>query len=127
MLFRLLAVAFGLAVSVTAAMAADFQKFDMAAFEAANKAGRSVLIHVHADWCPTCRAQQGPLKSITESLDFKDVTAFVIDYDGQLEARKLLKVTKQSTIIVYKGGAEVARSTGETKPDALETIARSAL
>ncbi len=40
-----------------AGLAAAGTSFTPAAFEAAEKAGKPILIDVTAPWCPTCRAQ----------------------------------------------------------------------
>src|SRR3990172_11668611 len=49
------AVAFIL-ISVSA-QAAGLQPFDAKAFQAAQASGKPVLVEIHADWCPTCKAQ----------------------------------------------------------------------
>ncbi|MDX2308180.1 MAG: thioredoxin family protein [Hyphomicrobium sp.] len=116
-----------LAFSTGMALASEFTKFDPATFAEAQKSGKSIVIHVHADWCPTCKAQVGPLKTLAASPDFKNVVAMTIDYDGQAEARKMLNITKQSTIIAFKGSTETARATGVTNAEAIEKLARSAL
>jgi thioredoxin 1 len=36
--------------------------YDPASFAAAQKAGQSILIHITAPWCPTCKAQK-PIRS----------------------------------------------------------------
>ena len=40
-----------------AAFAAETIAYTPAAFDAAQKAGRSILVEIHATWCPTCKAQ----------------------------------------------------------------------
>jgi len=37
--------------------AAEKMDYTPAAFEAAQKAGKSILVEIHATWCPTCKAQ----------------------------------------------------------------------
>jgi hypothetical protein len=37
------------------------------------------------------------------------------------------KVQRQSTLIVFKGEREMARSTGDTKPDSIAAMLRKAL
>jgi hypothetical protein len=48
----------GVTLVVTpAAFAAETIAYTPAAFDAAQKAGRSMLVEIHATWCPTCKAQ----------------------------------------------------------------------
>jgi len=101
--------------------------FDAAAFDQAQKSGKPILIAVHADWCPTCRAQDPLLTELLQKPEFKDFAAFRVDYDGQKDAVKRFKVPMQSTLIVFKGGKEVGRSTGETRKDALAALMQKAL
>ncbi len=58
---------------------------------------------------------------------FKDMAVFEVDFDSQKDALRMLNVQKQSTLIVYKGGKEVARSTGETTKAAIEGLLAKAL
>lgn len=39
---------------------------------------------------------------------------FVADFDTEAALKKQLNVTMQSTLVVFKAGKEVARSTGQT-------------
>lgn len=127
MLSRLLIATATLVMSASLAWAGSFAKFDQSAFDAAQKAGKSIVLHVHADWCPTCKAQQGPLNTLAAGPDFRDVVTMTIDFDAQAGVRKTFNVQKQSTIIAFKGGKEVGRATGETNPDAIEKLVRTAL
>lgn len=101
--------------------------FDAAAFDQAQKSGKPILIAVHADWCPTCRAQDPLLTELLQKPEFKNFTAFRVDYDSQKVAVKRFRVPMQSTLIVFKGDKEVGRSTGETRKDALAALMQKAL
>ena len=57
----------------------------------------------------------------------KDVTLFVADYDKEKDLKKALRVSSQSTFVVFKGGKEVARSTGQTKKEDLAATFAKAL
>lgn len=101
--------------------------FDQARFAAAQAAGKPLAVVFHADWCPTCRAQAPVLSTLTRSAGLQSLTLFVADFDTQTALKKSLGVTKQSTVVVFKGQREVARSTGDTQSPALESLLRKAV
>ena len=90
------------------ASAVDNKPFDQKAFEAAQAAGKPILVEVHAPWCPVCKAQEPKVKAHLNGAH-KNVVAFKVDYDSNMALRKELKVDKQSTLILYQGMKEVAR------------------
>jgi thioredoxin 1 len=114
-----------LALLSALAMAAEVP-FSQAKLDASLAAGQPVAVVFHADWCPTCRAQAPVLKALAESADLKAVTVYVADFDSEKLLKKSLGVTKQSTIVVFKQGREVARSTGDTQQDRLAALLRRA-
>lgn len=122
---RLFALAcFGL-VSL-AAQALEIQPYTPTALSAAQQAGKPVALHFHADWCPTCRAQEKSFQALKADKEL-DLTLLVVDYDKERELKKQLRVLAQSTVIVYKGSKETARSGGETDAAKLKAVLKSAL
>lgn len=117
----LMAVVFisGLA-TVAPAFAADSRAFDAKAFEAAQAAGKPILVEVTAPWCPTCKAQKPILSGLAQKSKFKDLVTFEIDFDTQKELLRKFNVRMQSTLISYKGATEVGRSTGDTNAASIE-------
>lgn len=113
-------------VSLTAAVAAE-KPFTPDAFAAAQGAGKSVIVHVYAPWCPTCRAQEPIVQKLEADPKFAGVETFRVDFDSQKEALKALKANRQSTIIIFKGDREVGRSLGETNPKAIADLLDKAL
>ena len=101
--------------------------FDQAQFDAARAAGKPVAVVFHADWCPTCRAQAPVLKQLSESGDLQQLTIFVADFDAEKALKRALRVSKQSTVVVFKGGKEAARSTGDTEPGSLSALLHHAV
>ena len=89
--------------------------------------GEAFAVVFHADWCPTCRAQAPLLKELADSPALKRLTLLIANFDTELEARKAMNVTKQSTIIVFRNGQEIARSTGDTDRLSLATLLRAAV
>lgn len=108
--------------SIMPAIAAEPQEFDQKAFEAAQTAGKSVLVDVSAPWCPTCKAQKPILSSLAKDPRFKDIVVFQVDFDTQKDVLRKFDVRMQSTLICYKGTKEVGRSTGDTNPASIEAL-----
>lgn len=124
-------LALGFAVAATAAIGQTAggpkAKFTQAAFEAAQAAGKPILVDVTAPWCPTCRTQAPIINSLLAKPEFKNMAVFQVDFDSQKDALKALNVRSQSTLITFKGKAEVSRTSGETKADAIEKQLKAAI
>ncbi len=117
-----------LALMIPLATAAAAEKpFTQDAFAAAQGAGKPIVVHVYAPWCPTCRTQEPIIHKLEADPNFSGVDAFRVDFDSQKDAVRALKATAQSTIIVFKGGKEVGRSVGETNPSAISDLLGKAL
>ena len=108
------------------ALAAE-DAFTQAEFDRLQQQGSPILISIHAEWCPTCRAQAPILKKLLEQEEFKPIHALRVDFDQQKDVVKSFKAIKQSTLIVFKGGKEVDRSLGVTSESAIEGLLRKAL
>ena len=109
---RTLAAAFILAIPF-AALAGELA-YTKAAFDKAVAAGQPVIVDFQASWCPTCKAQKPIVDALLAEPKRKGVTLFAADYDTEAALKKELRVAQQSTFVVYKGGKEVGRSTGQT-------------
>jgi thiol-disulfide isomerase/thioredoxin len=109
------------------AQAAERQKFDPAAFAAAQAAGKSILVDISAPWCPTCKAQKPIIDELTATPETKDLVVFDVDFDTGRDALKLLNARSQSTLIAFKGAKETGRSAGDTNRDSIAALIRSAL
>ncbi len=101
--------------------------FNQAQFDATRIAGKPVAVVFHADWCPTCRAQAPVLKELAKAPELKSMTLYIANFDTEQALKKSLGVTKQSTIVVFRNGREVARSTGDTQQDSLAALLRHAI
>src|SRR5258707_11752506 len=115
-----------LALFSTLALSAEIP-FNQTQFDATRAAGKPVAVVFHADWCPTCRAQAPVLKQLLESKELESVTVFVANFDTENALKRSLRVTQQSTIVVFKDGKESARSTGDTQPDRLSALLHHAI
>jgi thioredoxin 1 len=100
--------------------------FNQTQFDGLNADGKPNIVYFHATWCPTCKVQQPIVDRLAASPEMKDVTIFVADYDKEVALKRAMKVTQQSTFVVFKGGHEVARSTGQTREhDIRNTFAKA--
>jgi thioredoxin 1 len=116
-------LALTIAIAVSAPLAAlDKKPFDAQAFEAAQAAGKPILVEVHAPWCPICKAQAPILANLSSTPKFKDMVRFNIDFDSQKDLLRKFNVQKQSTLIAFKGKQEMARSTGDTNAGSIERL-----
>jgi len=97
------------------------------AFEAAQKAGKSIFIDVSAPWCPTCRTQAPIISKLRKEAKYSKVVVFNVDFDSQKDVLKTLNVRSQSTLIGFKGAKEMKRSAGVTDPMAIEDIFEATL
>jgi peroxiredoxin len=99
--------------------------FNLDQFHASQESGEKILLHFHADWCPTCKAQKKILAQLDSSGLLKQITVYTVDYDKETDFKKEMKVTAQSTFISFFGKVEVERSTGITDADKIKTMLNS--
>ena len=126
--FMLMAAALGIVLlSGAQSEAITKRMFDQNEFQAAQAAGRSILVEVHAPWCPVCKRQRPILAKLGTEPKFKNMISFEIDFDSQKDLVRRLNVQKQSTLIVFKGRKEVARSTGDSNPTSIEELLAKSL
>ena len=117
MITRIVATAL-LVTASAAAFALDIKPYSAQALSAEQQAGKPVALHFHANWCPTCRAQEKVFLQWRGDTSVPG-TLFVVDYDKEKELKKHLGVRTQSTLIVYHGSVEKARLAGDTEADKL--------
>ncbi len=106
---------------------ADFKPFLKADYDSAIKSGGTVVVDFHATWCPTCKKQEPILNEIVNMKGYETVVALKADFDKEKDLKKSLNVSKQSTVIVFKGGKEIGRNTGSTSKDVLKKLIDSGL
>ena len=116
-----------LATIVFPALAATDSAFDQKTFEAAQAAGKSIVLHVAASWCETCQAQRAVLNKLEVDPAYKDYLIITIDYDKEKDVMRSFKVTSRSTLIVFKGATETGRMTGNTKLPVIKALIDKAL
>ena len=112
---------------VAPALATETKTFDQASFAAAQKAGKPILVAIHASWCPTCKAQRPILSELMADPKFKNLVYFVVDFDSQKDVVKNFGVRMQSTLIAFKGATETGRSVGETDRSSIAALLNKTL
>ena len=101
--------------------------YEKSHFDAALAQRGALVVALVADWCTTCGRQEAVVTELLEELRFKDLTLIVADFDREVELRRRLKVVMQGTLVVFKDGSEVARSTGATRKAAIAALFAKAL
>jgi thioredoxin-like negative regulator of GroEL len=107
------------------AQALEIKPYTPAALAQAQAAKAPVALHFHADWCPTCRAQDKTLQALKAESGL-ELTMLTVDYDAEKALKQEFNVRTQSTLLVFRGAQERARSVGETSALALRAALKSA-
>ena len=70
-----------------------------------------VMVDFHAEWCPPCKAMAPALDLVaTEMKDKVKITK--VDVDANPQATQTYGIQAMPTLLMFKGGKEVARKTG---------------
>ena len=104
-----------------------WQTYDEAEFMMAQKKGKTIVVDVYADWCPTCRAQAPILEELRSERQSEDVLFVKVDFDEENAFLRAHRIPRQSTVLVFNGMDEVARSVAETNRSRLRRAVLSAL
>lgn len=108
------------------ASAGPQEAYSPSRFDQLAKEGKPVVVAVHADWCPTCKAQKPIMKELMGRPEYKDVVELTVDFDKDKEALKRFKVAQQSAMVAFKGDKEIGRSVGDTSKAGLEELVKKA-
>lgn len=103
------------------------QPFTEAAFDAAQKAGKPILVDTYATWCQICARQAPIIEKMRAEPKFKQLVIFKVNFDTQKDVMRKFRASVQSTLIAFHGTKEVGRSSGETQPEWIEDLVDKAL
>ena len=101
--------------------------FSDAAFKSAAASGQPVLIEFHADWCPTCRAQEKVVDALVGEAGFSNVIVLRVLFDTEKDLLQRFGVRQQSTLILFKDGQEIGRAVGETSSSGISNLLNQAV
>ncbi len=104
------------------ARASSEAPFTDAAFAAAKAAGKPILVHITATWCPTCAKQRPILSQLFATPAFAGLQVFNVDFDTQKDIVRAMGANMQSTLIVFVGPSEKGRSVGDTDPSSIHAL-----
>ncbi len=119
-------VAILFSIAAVSAHALETAPYSAEALTRAQAGVRPVAVLFHADWCPTCRAQDKAIQALKKESGL-DMTVLVANYDTEKELKRRFRVNSQSTLVVLRGEKETARLVGDTDINRLRAAFQSAL
>jgi thioredoxin 1 len=102
-------------------------KFSQSAFDAAQAAGKSIVVEITAPWCPVCKVQKSEISTLMAKPVYSGVMILDVDFDNQKDIVSKFGARSQSTLIAFKGKTEMRRLVGETKPEVIEDLVKSTI
>jgi thioredoxin-like negative regulator of GroEL len=117
-------LAFAFCATLSPVYALTIAPYTPAVFAAKQQAGERVSLHFHANWCPTCRAQEKVFKTFQGDASVHG-TMLLVDYDNERELKREMRVNSQSTVIVFNGKTQIHRSGGVTDTQQLRAALSS--
>jgi thiol-disulfide isomerase/thioredoxin len=88
--------------------------------------GKTVVVHVHAHWCPACKQQVPVLKALSKEPEFSGVDFVRVDFDTEKAFLSENRVPVQSVVLVFRNGNEPARIVGVVDAGELGSRIRAA-
>lgn len=110
-----------------ASLALDVVPFEAEKFAQARAAGKVTAIQFHSGWCPVCVMQERGVRSLHDDKDLAQVTVFQADFSKEEALRKQFNVMSFSTLVIFKGEMERARTTGDFRAEQLKALFAKAL
>ena len=116
-MFRLFALVAALGALFIGAMqlsagagAAGWARYDAAEFMMAQKKGKVIVVDVHADRCPPCRAQAPILEELRVEHQSTGVLFVKVDYDTEPAFVREHRLARGASVLVFRGMDETART-----------------
>jgi thioredoxin 1 len=115
------------AMIATPVLALDVLPYQADAFSRARSEGKVTAIQFHSGWCPVCVMQERGVKALMNDKSMGGVIVFQADYFKEEALRRRFDVSSFSTLVVFRGELERARTTGDFRPEQLKQLFAKAL
>ena len=102
--------------------ALEIQEYTPENLKAAVDSNKKFGLQFHAEWCPTCHAQEKAFGSFMNDPAINkelDLLILVADYDEEHALKRQFNVRQQSLIILVEGNRELKRFAGISDQDSL--------
>lgn len=103
------------------------EAFTQERFDALQADGKTVLVDVAADWCPTCKKQEAIIKAWLGNNPDKELHVLRVDFDTQKELVTHFRAPRQSTLLLYKNNQQLWFSVAETRHEVITAAIEQAL
>jgi thioredoxin 1 len=117
----------GMLFGANIAQASPSTIYTSAAFDAAQKSGKPILLHFWAGWCPTCLSQESTINKLKSTPKFSNLVVLSVNVDSQEDVMRRFGVHTRSILIAFKGRTETGREGGIISVSAIETLMSKAL
>ncbi|MGF1621202.1 MAG: thioredoxin family protein [Rhodomicrobiaceae bacterium] len=127
MIRRFSLVFIALVFTAVAAQAGSLKPYQANAFEQAMSAGKTVIVHVHAEWCPVCHRQVPALQALADDPALADAEFIQVNFDKDRDFLQANRISGQSVILVFREGREVERLIGVTDSARIQSAVKAAV
>ena len=86
-------------------------------FENAKASGKTIVVNSYEVWCGTCSKQTQILDQAEK--EFKDIVFLSYEQSKNKDIAQKLNIKFWTTIVVYKGDAEIIRIIGQTDKETI--------
>ena len=88
------------------------------------------MLGFHANWWSTCSSQKRTVSALlSKNLEYSAITIVNVDWDTHRKSAltKELKIRRRSTLLMFRGGEEIARVIAQTNEKLIEDMFKAAL
>ena len=103
------------------------EAFTQERFDGLQADGKTVLVDVSADWCPTCKKQDAIIKAWLSNNPDKELHVLKVDFDTQKDLVTHFRAPRQSTLLLYKNNQQLWFSVAETRDEVITAAIEQAL